>query len=414
VLDKVQKPGWRQVKFGDVVRLSKARCADPLAEGFERFVGLEHLKPGDLRIRRWGNVADGTTFTNVFQPGQVLFGKRRAYQRKVAVAEFAGVCSGDIYVLESKNAGALLPELLPFICQTEAFFEHAVGTSAGSLSPRTNWTSLADFVFALPPTVEQRAIVTLLRAIENVCNEYIGALTAADDLFESSLWDCTTGRYASKKKKIEAGEWIKGRPPGISQIPLSWKIVRLTDVAKLESGHTPSRRHADYWSGDIPWISLGDTERLDTRRIFETGETVSQKGIDNSSARLLPKDTVVLCRTASVGFCSVMEKEMSTSQDFANFVCDSSEILPDFLYFLFRSLRSYWKKIAMGGGVRTVYMPFFKEMQIALPPIEDQKTIISNLSSIQDTLSDLRSRLNGCQRFLSHARDQAMAGGGQA
>lgn len=160
------KSGWRHVSFGDVVRLSKARCADPLADGLDRFVGLEHLEPGDLRIRRWGNVADGVSFTSVFKPGQVLFGKRRAYQRKVAVADFAGVCSGDIYVLESLDANVLLPELLPFICQTDAFFEHAVGTSAGSLSPRTNWMSLADFEFALPAMAEQRSIVSVLEVVD--------------------------------------------------------------------------------------------------------------------------------------------------------------------------------------------------------------------------------------------------------
>ena len=129
---------WRrratQLESGPAIRKS---------DGFERYVGLEHLDPGDLKIRRWGNVSDGTTFTNVFRAGQVLFGKRRAYQRKVAVADFDGVCSGDIYVFEPKNEH-LLPELLPFICQTDGFFEHAVGTSAGSLSPRTNWDSLAD------------------------------------------------------------------------------------------------------------------------------------------------------------------------------------------------------------------------------------------------------------------------------
>ena len=158
------KPGWRRVKFGDVVRLSKARSQDPLADGIERYVGLEHLEPGDLRIRRWGSVADGVTFTSVFQPGQVLFGKRRAYQRKVAVADFSGVCSGDIYVLETKDVQVLLPELLPFVCQTDAFFDHAVGTSAGSLSPRTNWTSLADFEFVLPTISEQAKIVEALKA----------------------------------------------------------------------------------------------------------------------------------------------------------------------------------------------------------------------------------------------------------
>lgn len=151
------------VAFGDVVKLSRERSNEPEADGYERFIGLEHIDPGELRVRRWGDIADGVTFTNVFHPGQVLFGKRRAYQRKVAVADFSGVCSGDIYVLEPKGK-ALLPELLPFICQTDAFFDHAVGTSAGSLSPRTNWKSLADFEFALPTIEEQRRMVELLQA----------------------------------------------------------------------------------------------------------------------------------------------------------------------------------------------------------------------------------------------------------
>ena len=130
------KTDCTRVAFGDVVRLSRERAPDPEADGFTRYIGLEHIIPGDLTIRRWGNVAEGTTFTNVFRPGQVLFGKRRAYLQKVAVPGFSGVCSSDIYVLESKDDRHLLPDLLPFICQTDAFFKHAVGTSAGSLSPR--------------------------------------------------------------------------------------------------------------------------------------------------------------------------------------------------------------------------------------------------------------------------------------
>ncbi len=163
------KERWKRVAFGDVVELSRARSAAPAKDGFDRYVGLEHLDPGDLEIRRWGNVADGTTFTSVFRAGQVLFGKRRAYQRKVALADFDGVCSGDIYVLEAKNE-QLLPTLLPYICQTDAFFEHAIGTSAGSLSPRTNWESLASHEFALPPLAEQRRIAEVLEALR-ACKE---------------------------------------------------------------------------------------------------------------------------------------------------------------------------------------------------------------------------------------------------
>jgi type I restriction enzyme, S subunit len=124
------------VKFADIVHLSTSRTADPASAGIDRFVGLEHIEPENLHIRSWGNVADGTTFTSTFKRGQVLFGKRRAYQRKVAVADFDGVCSSDIYVFESKNPNVLLPELVPFICQSEGFYDYAVKTSAGSLSPR--------------------------------------------------------------------------------------------------------------------------------------------------------------------------------------------------------------------------------------------------------------------------------------
>ncbi len=210
--EKNLKPGWRKVKFGDVVQLSKARCADPLAEGIERYVGLEHLEPGDLRIRSSGNVADGVTFTSLFKPGQVLFGKRRAYQRKVAVADFAGVCSGDIYVLESKDATLLLPELLPFICQTDAFFDHAVGTSAGSLSPRTNWTSLADFQFVLTPMEEQRRLVDVLQAIEHAKESHKEIGLAADQLIRSMLSELLNGDWPV----VELGSVVQETQYGLS------------------------------------------------------------------------------------------------------------------------------------------------------------------------------------------------------
>lgn len=184
--------GWAKVAFGDVVRLCAERSSDPEADGFERYIGLEHLDPGELKVRRWGDLADGVTFTNVFRPGQVLFGKRRAYQRKVAVADFSGVCSGDIYVLEPKS-NVLLPELLPFICQTDPFFEHAVGTSAGSLSPRTNWESLASFEFTLPPIDEQRRIAISLGAAR-IAAETGAALLASVEVLLRSAIDATAQR----------------------------------------------------------------------------------------------------------------------------------------------------------------------------------------------------------------------------
>lgn len=175
------RKGWKRVRFGDAVENVNETERDPASAGIERFIGLEHLEPGSLHVREWGNVADGTTFSRRCRPKQALFGKRRAYQRKVAITEFDAMVSGDIYVLAPKN-DRLLPKLLPYLCLSERFLQHAVGTSAGSLSPRTNWRSLASFAFHLPPIDQQRRMAEILGAVDEVCAEYeslIGNLSIA-------------------------------------------------------------------------------------------------------------------------------------------------------------------------------------------------------------------------------------------
>lgn len=160
------REGWRWVRFGDVVHEVRKTTNDPGAEGLTRVVGLEHLDSESLPINRWHelmDMSDGTSFTRVFRAGQVLFGKRRAYQRKVGVPDFDGICSSDVLVFEPKSSD-LLPEFLPYIVQSDGFFGHALGTSAGSLSPRTKWQELAKYEFALPPHLAQVHIVGLLRA----------------------------------------------------------------------------------------------------------------------------------------------------------------------------------------------------------------------------------------------------------
>jgi type I restriction enzyme M protein len=216
---------WKRVRFAEVVRNLNETC-DPVADGTERFIGLEQLEPGSLHVRSWGNVADGTTFTRRCRKGQTLFGKRRAYQRKVAVADFDAVVSGDIYVLAPKN-DLLLPDLLPFLCQSERFFEHAVGTSAGSLSPRTNWSSLASFDFDLPPLDQQRRIAAILWAMDEVKRSY-ERLVADHDAYEKELF--STVLRASSDVRNESMRSAFGH------VPDGWTLEPLQDVAYVAYG----------------------------------------------------------------------------------------------------------------------------------------------------------------------------------
>lgn len=153
------------VRFGDVVRNGKA-SAEPETSGLERFVAGEHMDTDDLRIRRWGTIGEGylgPAFHRVFKKGQVLYGSRRTYLRKVALADFDGICANTTFVLEPLT-DALLPELLPFLLQTDAFVEHSIKQSKGSVNPYVNFSDLAWYEFPLPPLDEQWRIAEILWA----------------------------------------------------------------------------------------------------------------------------------------------------------------------------------------------------------------------------------------------------------
>ena len=221
----LDRSSWTRVKFGDVVRNVNDNTKNPGAAGIDRVIGLEHLDPGELRIQRWGDLSDETTFTRRVRAGQTLFGKRRAYQRKTAYADFDAVCSGDILIFESADSARLLPELLPFVAMTDGFYEKALETSAGSLSPRTRWADLAKYEFDLPPLDQQRRIAGLLWTVESVLDDLRKCRTQVDSLVKVYL------------ASLESGQR---------------QIADIVSIAR--AGATPSRARKDFFGGTIPWL----------------------------------------------------------------------------------------------------------------------------------------------------------------
>lgn len=157
------KPGWKRMKFGEIAQCVNDRVDDPSKAGVDRYVGLEHLDPESLTIRRWGVPTDVESNKLRFRAGDIIFGKRRAYQRKLAVADFEGICSAHAMVLRAKPS-AVRPEFLPFFMQSDLFMQRAIAISVGSLSPTINWVTLAAEQFSLPSIEEQRRITEVLQA----------------------------------------------------------------------------------------------------------------------------------------------------------------------------------------------------------------------------------------------------------
>jgi type I restriction enzyme S subunit len=187
------------------------------------------------------------------------------------------------------------------------------------------------------------------------------------------------------------GSWTVGRMvPMPGRLPQGWKVERLTDVALLESGHTPSRRRPDYWGGDVPWVSLNDLAALTEPSIATTLEGITRLGLTNSSARLLPAGTVIFSRTASVGKSSILAIPMATTQDFANYVC-GPEVHNQYLMYLFRFQQSTWKQLMAGSIHNTIYMPVFKTLQVLLPPLAEQQAIAEALGDTDELIAALEA-----------------------
>jgi len=160
--------------------------------------------------------------------------------------------------------------------------------------------------------------------------------------------------------------------------PQGWQWAPLTSLARLESGHTPSRRHPEYWGGDIPWIGIPDAKINDGHRIRDTAERTNELGIANSSARVLPENTVCLSRTASVGYVVVLGRPMATSQDFVNWVC-SENLDHNFLKYLFLAEGDDLLRFASGAVHPTIYFPEAKAFHICFPPLPEQRRIVGIL-----------------------------------
>ena len=222
-----------KVLLGDVAVEHKETCKGS-KDGYP-IVGLEHLIPEEITLTAWDEGSENT-FTKMFRKGNVLFGRRRAYLKKAAVAPFDGICSGDITVIEEKP-DCILPELLPFIIQNDALFDFAVGKSAGSLSPRVKWEHLKNYEFELPDMDKQRELASLLWAMDDTKKSYQKLIAATDELVKSQFMeqfgDPTNNVHKhpiTTLKEVAIGPLSYGSVSSAVEYDGETRYVRITDI----------------------------------------------------------------------------------------------------------------------------------------------------------------------------------------
>ena len=352
------KTGWKPVTLGDVAREFKLKIDDPASAGIERCVRGDDFDSGEIKFKRWGNVPEdmGPTFTKGFKAGHLLYMTRRAYLRKGAVVDFDGVCANTTLVLEALPQ-KMLPELLPYIIQSDAFTEYAVSVSVGSTNPFTKWTDLKNFKFLLPPPQHQRGLVELMQgvevAVESGQQALAGWRSLADTITETSF------EAAPDRKKC--GELCKEITVGVVVKPASYYV---------EEG-VPALRSINVISNQIKLDNL----------VFFSEETNSL--MHKSKLR---EDDVLIVRTGTPGSASGPGTTCVVPDFAVGYNCidlvivrpDSTLLNSTYLsYFLNSRLgKQQLFRHAVGLAQQHVNVGAVRQVEIPVMPLENQRNVV--------------------------------------
>lgn len=431
------KKGWTWKPLGEVCKTGSG--GTPLSSRKEYYEGgkIPWLLSGEVAQ---GNVREAKNF--ITKAGLENSAAKLFPKNTVLVAMY-GATAGQVGILRFEAAtnqavcGILpndkfVPEFLFYFLLAKK--DELVAQATGNAQPNISQIKIKNTEVPVPSLAEQRRIVDLLdEAFEGLATAKANTeknLQNARALFDSHLQSVfaqngETRQVLAKspKQTIQQGKVVAGdaemallnagyvtrtggRAATTRHIPgnlslavgmpstgtrKGWRWSALTDLARLESGHTPSRRRPDYWGGVIPWIGIQDARENHGQRISDTFQKTNELGIANSSARVLPENTVCLSRTASVGYVVVMGRPMATSQDFVNWVC-SDKLQPDFLkYLILAEGREGLLRYASGSVHQTIYFPEVKAFHVCHPEQKEQLRIVRQCDALLDETQRLAS-----------------------
>jgi type I restriction enzyme S subunit len=365
------------VKFGDVVRHCKEKV-DRENNPFERYVEGGHMDSEDVHIRRWGEFGEdyvGPAFHRIFRKGQVLYGSRRTYLKKVAVADFDGITANTTFVLETKDQGAFMQELLPFLMLTDRFTEHSIAESKGSTNPYINYPDIAKFEFPLPPIKEQKRIAEILWAADETAEKH-----------KRLLKDCV---FLERRMLLH-----------LFEDSAAWSSGRLGELGEVRLGR---QRAPKYTTGQYTKPYLRVINVLDGQLDFSDVEEMDFNGRDFERYRLFDGDILVtegdITSPYNVGRNAIYRGEIDGccfQNTLIRLRC-GPKLLPEYASLCLRYM--FYKGVFAGvantttvthlGGTR------FSNMEIAAPTLSKQ-------GEIADTLNSIRSQIAIAQRHVHH------------
>jgi restriction endonuclease S subunit len=382
-LNNLDKSDWKTYRFDEIAKNISERV-DPNNTELTVYIGLEHLDSESLDIKRNGTPDDVNGTKLKFYKGDIIFGRRRAYQRKAGIATTDGFCSAHALVLRA-NPDVIDPELFPFFLHSDLFMNRAVDISAGSLSPTINWGTLKRQVFLLPPLEMHSKLSKLLCVKQDLLNAETVLIDSESTVLKSFVEDTIHGRFFN-----DAG--IESSKMG--QIPSDWNIVNFEDVVKVTDGahHTPT-----YTDKGVPFLRVTDiqNEIID----FKKTKYVSREEHLMLIKRCHPeKGDVLYSKNGTIGISKIVDWdwEFSTFVSLALFKIKNKEVLNvDYFKLLLDSvhIKKEIHRRSKQGTVTNLHLEEIRLFRIPLPPFEKQVAIATRVKSINQSISSAKQKL---------------------
>jgi type I restriction enzyme, S subunit len=377
---------WQKITLDEICKNISDRIDDPKQADTDYYVGLEHLDSEEIKILRNGTPDDVNATKLKFKKGHILFGKRRWYQRKLAVADRGGICSAHMLVLEPIDT-KITPEFLSLFLQGERFFEVALMVSEGSLSPTIKWTNLAKQEFTIPQIPEQKIIVSIITQIDEYVKQ-TQILIEQAKIYQISKREelLTIGIHHSKPKKIK---WHYGKNIGL---PENWELKTIDELTETPVTDGPHET-PEFLAKGIPFLSVDNI--VDNKLDFTELRYISKQDDEKYSKKCKPqRNDILFGKAASVGKVAIVD----TDDDFniwspLALIRLKKSYVPGYFYNFFQT-SFFYNEVIRYTNVNTqgnISMKDIKKIYCLVPTKPEQEAIMIILSEISDFIENLNS-----------------------
>jgi type I restriction enzyme S subunit len=355
-LKNLDKSDWKTYRFEEIAG-KVTEPVDPNTTKLEIYVGLEHIDAEDIHIKRYGTPDDVSGGKLKCYLGDVIFGKRRAYQRKAAIVDFEGICSAHAFVLRA-NPNVIEPKLFPFFLHSDPFMHRAVDISVGGLSPTINWGDLKGQEFLLPPKDQQAQLAELIWAMDEVIEK------------ELEMMDKMKHEDLSQLKQLFYDDKLSER-------------IKLKNIVKIKKGKNPDKLFNE--GEGLPYC---------TAKYLRTGEmeSIVRKESWNKSILIDDTDILVLWDGSNAGEMFFGKKGILAST-MCKLEIVNKDFNKEFVYHFLRFKTNDIKRATVGSAIPHVDPGMIENIEIPILPHVEQLRIVNMFNQLRTSFSLVQSKI---------------------